>query len=81
MSSAASSTVGAIRAATSCNMQSPVRRDKAHIFSGCESHPAKVAPAGSNRSSGGGDEAAEASGVEGRLGRLGEHTGRNVRER
>jgi len=37
----------------------PVRRDKAALSSGCESHPAN-APAGSNRSSYGGDEVAEA---------------------
>jgi hypothetical protein len=47
-----------------------VRRGKAAIFSGCEAHPATVAPAGSNRSSGGGNEAVEAFGVEGRLGDL-----------
>ncbi len=41
-----------------------VRRGKAAFFSGCKSHPA-IAPAGSNRSSHGGDEVAEASGVEG----------------
>ena len=40
-----------------------------------------VAPAGSNRSGGGGNEAIEASGEEGRLGRPGEHAGRNVSER
>jgi hypothetical protein len=40
-----------------------VRRAKARSSSGCESHPATVAPAGSNRSSRGGDEAAEAFGV------------------
>ena len=44
-----------------------VRRGKAAIFSGCETHPATVAPAGSNRSSGGGNKAAEAFGVEGRV--------------
>jgi hypothetical protein len=38
-----------------------VRRDKAALSSGCESHPA-IAPAGSNRSSYGGDEVAEAFG-------------------
>ena len=38
-----------------------VRRDKAALSSGCKSHPA-TAPAGSNRSSHGGDEVAEASG-------------------
>jgi hypothetical protein len=36
-----------------------VRRDKAALSSGCESHPAN-APAGSNRSSHGGNEVAEA---------------------
>src|SRR5436853_6789898 len=36
-----------------------VRRAKARSFSGCESHPATFAPAGSNRSSRGGNEAAE----------------------
>ena len=38
-----------------------VRRDKAALSSGGKSHPA-TAPAGSNRSSHGGDEVAEASG-------------------
>jgi len=42
-----------------------VRRAKALSFSGCKSRPATFAPAGSNRSSRGGDETAEASGVEG----------------
>lgn len=37
-----------------------VCRAKARSSSGCESHPATVAPAGSNRSSRGGNEAAEA---------------------
>ena len=44
----------------------PVRRAKASVFSGCESRLATIAPASSNRSSRGGNEAAEASGVEGR---------------
>ncbi len=44
-----------------------VRRDKAAFFSGCKSHPATIAPAGSNRSSHGGNEVAEASGVEGHI--------------
>ncbi len=39
-----------------------VRRGKAAFFSGCKSHPA-IAPAGSNRSSHGGDEMAEAFGI------------------
>jgi hypothetical protein len=38
-----------------------VRRDKAALSSGCKSHPAN-ASAGSNRSSYGGDEIAEAFG-------------------
>ena len=38
-----------------------VRRDKAALSSGCKSHPA-TAPAGSNRSSHGGNEVAEAFG-------------------
>jgi hypothetical protein len=38
-----------------------VRRGKAALSSGCKSHPA-TAPAGSNRSSHGGDEMAEAFG-------------------
>ena len=49
-----------------------MRRGKAAIFSGCETHPAIVAPAGSNRRSRGGNESAEAFGVEGRDRRLGE---------
>jgi len=40
-----------------------------------------VAPAGSNRSGSGGNEAVEAFDVTGRLGRLSEHTGRSVPER
>jgi hypothetical protein len=39
-----------------------VRREKAALSSGCKSHPA-TAPAGSNRSSYGGDEIAEAFGM------------------
>ena len=54
-----------------------VRREKAAIFSGCETHAATVAPAGSNRRSRGGNESAEAFGVEGRVRRLGEGAGRN----
>ena len=59
----------------------PVRRDKAAIFSGSQSHPATVAPDGSNRSNGGGNKTVEVFGAEGRLGRLGEHPGRNLSER
>ncbi len=39
-----------------------VRRGKAAFFSGCKSHPA-IAPAGSNRSSHGGDKMAEVFGI------------------
>ena len=42
-----------------------VRRAKARSFSGCESNLAAFAPASSNWSSRGGNEAAEAFGVEG----------------
>src|SRR5436305_893969 len=42
-----------------------VHRAKAAIFSGCNSHPATVAPAGSNRSGGGGNETTEASEAKG----------------
>ena len=42
---------------------SGVRRDKAAFLSGYKTHPATVAPAGSNRSSYGGNEVAEASDV------------------
>src|SRR5439155_18684537 len=45
-----------------------VRRDKASFFSGCNSHLATVAPASSNRSGSGGNEAAEASDAKGRTG-------------
>jgi len=58
-----------------------VRREKACVFSGCNSHPATIAPAGSNRSGGGGNEAVEAFDGKGRLGRLREQAGRNVSER
>ena len=46
-----------------------MRREKALILSGCDSRPAAVAPAGSNRSVGGGNELDGASGAKGRLGR------------
>jgi len=42
-----------------------VRRDKALFFSGCESRPVTFVPTGSNWSSRGGNESAEASGVDG----------------
>src|SRR5208283_305962 len=44
-----------------------VHREKAALSSGCKSHPAN-APAGSNRSSHGGDEMAEAFGVASHIG-------------
>ena len=40
-----------------------VRHGKAAFFSGCKPHPATIAPAGSNRSSHGGNEVAEAFGI------------------
>ena len=46
-----------------CKKQCAVR--KALFFNGCESRPATFAPAGSNQGSRGGNEAAEASDVEG----------------
>jgi hypothetical protein len=49
----------AIRAFKGAMSVSGVRRDKAALSSGCEPHPA-TAPAGSNRSSHGGNEVAEA---------------------
>ena len=50
-----------VKAEGSYMSASPVRRDKAALSSGCKSHPAN-APAGSNRSSHGGNEVAEAFG-------------------
>ena len=44
------------------NVRFRLRRDKAALSSGCKSHPA-TAPAGSDRSSYGGDEIAEAFGM------------------
>jgi hypothetical protein len=44
----------------------PVRRAKVCVLSGCKSHPATCAPAGSNRSSRGGNEATEAFDGKGR---------------
>jgi hypothetical protein len=58
------SSVGNV-ARTGASPDVSVRRAKALSFSGCESRPATVAPAGSNRSNGGGNEAVEAFGVEG----------------
>jgi len=45
-----------------------VRRGKVAFFSGCKSHPATIAPAGSNRSSHGGNEVAEAFGYAAQVG-------------
>jgi hypothetical protein len=45
-----------------------VRREKTAIFSGCDSRPAIIAPAGSNRSGEGGNEFAEAFDVRTALG-------------
>jgi len=58
-----------------------VRRESRRFSAGAIPARQLVAPAGSNRSGRGGDEPVEAFGVEGRLGRLGEHAGRNVSER
>jgi hypothetical protein len=46
-----------------------VRREKLCIFSGCNSRPATVVPAGSNRNGDGGNEIVEAFDGKGRLGR------------
>ena len=58
-----------------------VRRAKALFSSRCETCPALVAPAGSNRSNRGGNEAVEAFVVEGSEREPGEHAGRNLSER
>jgi hypothetical protein len=47
------------------NLYLDVRRGKATSPSGCETHPATVAPAGSSWSSRGSNEAAEASDAKG----------------
>jgi hypothetical protein len=52
--------------------KSNVRRAKACIFSGCESRPATVVPAGSSRSDDGGNEIVEAFDVTSRFWRLSE---------
>src|SRR4029077_12583001 len=57
-----------------------VRRDKAALSSGCKSHPAN-APAGSSRSSYGGDEIAEAFGMRVTTRRRRRCAGRNASER
>jgi len=53
------------------NSASDVRREKALVHSGKVPPQNWFAPHGSNRSSGGGDEATETSGVESRFRRLG----------
>ena len=58
-----------------------VRRAKTAIFSGCNSRPATVAPAGSNRSGEGGNEFAEAFDVRTALGQFDEQAGWNSSER
>jgi hypothetical protein len=59
-----------------------VRREKALIHSGAKDPPGNwIAPPGNNRSGGGGNKAAGASGVEGRIRRLGESAGCNTSER
>jgi hypothetical protein len=58
-----------------------VRRGKAAIFCGCNSHPATVAPAGSNRDDRGGNEPVGALDGKGRDRRPREQAGRNMRER
>src|SRR5499426_3884589 len=57
-----------------------VRREKAALSSGCKTHPA-TAPAGSNRSSYGGDEIAEAFGMRVTNWWQRECAGRNASER
>ncbi len=64
------------------NQAFTVRREKALVHSGKKDPPGNwIAPPGSNRSSGGGNEAAEASGGKGRIRRLGESAGCNTSER
>ena len=58
------------------------RREKALVHSGVKDPPGNwIAPTGNNRSGGGGNKAAGAFGVEGRIRRLGESAGCNVSER
>jgi hypothetical protein len=59
-----------------------VRREKALVHSGVKDPPGNwIAPPGNNRSGGGDNKAAGASGVEGRIRRLGESVGCNTSER
>jgi hypothetical protein len=58
-----------------------VRREKVLVHSGRKDPPGNwIASPGSNRSGGGGNKAAGAAGVEGRIRRLGESAGCNVSE-
>src|ERR1035441_7871359 len=58
------------------NQAISVRREKVLVHSGTKDPPGNwIAPPGSNRSGGGGNEAAEASGGKGRIRRLGESAG------
>jgi len=57
-----------------------VRRERPLVHSGVTPPGNWFAPPGSNQSSSGGNETAEASGAEGRYGDSGEHAGRNVSE-
>src|SRR6267142_3129672 len=57
-----SSLVDGLFKVCTCMSAIDVRREKAALSSGCKPHPA-TAPAGSNRSSYGGDEIAEAFGM------------------
>jgi len=64
------------------NQALTVRREKALVHSGMRGPPGNwIAPPGSNRSSGGGNKAAEASGGKGRIRRFGESAGCNPSER
>ena len=59
-----------------------MRREKVLVHSGNEGPPGNwIGPLGSDRGGGGGNKAAEASGVEGRNWRLGESVGCNASER
>jgi len=65
-----------------CNIPVTVRREKALVHSEKKDSPGNwIAPPGSNRSGGGGNKAAGASDVEGRIRRLGKSAGCNPSER
>jgi hypothetical protein len=64
------------------NIAITVRREKALVHSEKKDSPGNwIAPPGSNRSGGGGNKAAGASDVEGRIRRLGKSAGCNPSER